>query len=89
MFDTDQAPPTISTFGRKGSTIDYSGGDVSLSASVKAVFVTSPGDVTYRPRGETEGSITMTGMNTGQLLYHIPGIIFQTGTTAGLATSED
>lgn len=88
-FDPAEFNPTPSSFGTKGSTIDYSGGDVTLATSVKAVAICATGNVVYRPRGETNGSITLTSWPAGATLPHIPGVVIQTGTTATLCTVED
>lgn len=89
-FDINNFAPSPISIGNMGTMIDYSGGDVTLdSVRIKAVCVCSAGDVVYRPRGETSGSITVTFAAGGSPLFHVPGIIFQTGTTATLCTVED
>ena len=88
-FNIDDTQPSAVTLGKKGSTIDYSGGDVSLGSTVKAVFVCVAGNVVYRPRGEASGSITITGAPVGLYLPHVPGLIVASGSTATLCTVED
>ena len=88
-YDRDQFAPSPVTLGTKGATIDYSSGDVVLGASVKAVQVVAAGNVVYRPAGETSGSITVTEAPVGMVLLHVPGVIFQSGTTATLVSVED
>jgi hypothetical protein len=89
-FDNTQFQPTMDTRGRKGSAIDYSGGDVTISASVKAVVVTAAGNVVYEPVDNASGTnITITGASVGYVLPHVVGLIVKTGSTAFLATIED
>ncbi|MCM2472147.1 hypothetical protein HGO38_01480 [Rhizobium sp. CG5] len=89
MANFDEFTGTLQSLGRKGSMINYSGGDVALAASVKAVVVCDGGNVVYRPRLEASAQITMTGLSVGQFLPHVPGTIIQSGTTAVLCTVED
>lgn len=88
-YDNSQFAATPYSVGRKGGTIDYSGGDVTLSTNVKGVVVVGEGNVVYRPIGETSGSITVTSAPVGFLLPHLVGLIIQSGTTATLTTVED
>lgn len=88
-FDVDKSQAGLMTFGRKGSTISTTGGDATMANTVKAVYVISAGNFSYRPRGETTGSITVSGAAVGFIPPHIPGVILATGKTAGLATIED
>lgn len=88
-FNVDQSQPALMTFGRKGSVISTTGGDAELASTVKAVYVITAGQFSYRPRGETTGSITITDASVGFIPPHVPGVIFATGLTASLATIED
>lgn len=88
-FNVEQSQPALMTFGRKGSTVSTTGGDATLATTVKGVYVITAGNFSYRPRGETTGSITVSGASVGFIPPHIPGVIFATGKTAGLATIED
>lgn len=87
-MNTNEFAAGLSTLGRKGSTITYSGGTATLTNSVKAVVLCTSGDVVYTPKGEAS-AITMTGLSAGYVLPHIPGSITQSGTTATLCTVED
>ncbi len=88
-FNRDEYGAGLTSFGRKGSAVDLSGGNVTLGESVKAIVVVAEGTVSYRPCGETEGSIDFGSLPIGYVLPHIPGVIFASGTTATLATVED
>ena len=88
-FNRDEYGAGLMTFGRKGGAIDVSSSDAELNKSVKAVVVTAEGTVSYRPCGETEGTIDFGSLPVGYVMPHIPGVIFASGTTAELATVED
>lgn len=88
-FDVDRENQSLFSAGRKGAMIDYSGGNVTLGTSVKAVALCSAGNVVYRARGEASNAITMTGLPAGYILPHIPGVIVQSGSTATLCTIGD
>lgn len=89
-YDREQFAPAPSNLGKLGGMIDYSGGDITLGTTVKAVVVCAAGNVVYYPAGRLTGTaITMTDMAAGTALPHVPGKIVSSGTTATLCTVED
>lgn len=83
---------TPTSFGPKGSMLDLSGSDVTLSPSAKAIMVCGAGNLVYRPVGNTGADyITVTGAAVGFIPGHVVGLVRSTanGTTATVCTIED
>lgn len=84
-YDRSKAGQGPSTYGFDGATIDLSGGDFTVPATVKAIVVVATGDVICRPVN-ANADITITDAPVGFVLPWHCSKIESTGTTATLAT---
>lgn len=87
-YDRKQAGKGPSTFGFGGVPISVAGGNYTVPDSVKAIVVVATGNVVLRSvNGASD--ITVTGAPVGFVLPWHCLTIYQTGTTATLATITD
>jgi hypothetical protein len=84
-YDRNLYSSGADTFGFGGASISLASTDFTVPADVKAIVVTTGGNVVFRAVDGTS-DITMTGVATGYVLPYHCSVIRRTGTTATLAT---
>lgn len=84
-YDRNDFTSGAETFGFGGAAINLTGGDFTVGDTIKAIVVTAPGSVVFRPIA-SDADITMTGLPSGYIIPFHCSFIRQTGTTASLAT---